>query len=150
MKRFKFRLQKLLNLETQREQQEEVKLQSLISKLRGQELMLQSLKEAVWQSQRELSFRGGRMIDAQHIMLNQNYIMALNDRIGYQSTKVDEVRKEVDDCMVNLISLQKNRKIVEKLRDKDKVDYIVVKRKVESKQLDDIAISRRFFLSSKR
>lgn len=148
MKKYSFRLQKLLNLENQREHQEEIKLQTLISEMRGQETMLESLKESLSLCQKELSGCGKKHTDAQQFMVNQNYIIALNERIGFQGNKIAKTNKRVSDCRDGLLEIQKNRKTVEKLRDKGKEEYVVETRKKESKQLDDISIGRQFFLSN--
>lgn len=147
MKKFKFRLQKLLNLEEQRERQEKIKLQSIVSKRNGEEIMLESLRETLYRNQKELAGEKGGKTDAQHLMLTQNYIVAINERIDNQKTIIDETNKKIDICMLELLELQKNRKIVEKLRDNKEEEYIVDLRKKEGNEVDDISMGRRFFMS---
>lgn len=148
MKRYNFRLQKLLNLESQREQQAKMKIYSLINDLRGQEKILDFLKDSLYQNQKNLAGKEDVSTDSQKLMLYQNYIIALRERIGYQVKKIDEVVLKVDNGKNDLLIIQKDRKILEKLSDKDREKYTVEMRKMEIKQIDDISTSRQFLKSS--
>lgn len=142
MKKFSFRLQKLLRLEGQREDQARIKLHSLLSDLHGQEKILKFLEDSLSQNQEDLSAGKGVGTDSQKLMLYHNYIVALNERIEYQTKKVNEVIVEVNNGRNDLLVIQKDRKILEKLRDKHRNEYNDYKRKTEMKQLDDMALRK--------
>ncbi len=144
MKKFNFRLQKLLNLEDQREQQEKMKLQSLTNKLRGQEKILGFLKDSLLKNQTDLAGNRSESTNAQQLMLLHNYIVGLNERIEYQTKMINEAGAEVENCRNDLIEIQKDRKILEKIKEKDKEEYTLFIRKNEIKQFDDIFTGRQF------
>lgn len=144
MKKFSFGLQKLLNLEEQREQQEKLRMQSLVNKLRAQEEILEFLKVSLYNNQKMLAGRKEVLTNAHQIALYQNYIIALNERIDFQINKVNEVDAEIGNCRNDLLIVQKSRKMVENLKDKDKQGYLVSIRKAEAKEIDEINTSRQF------
>ena len=144
MKKFCFRLQKLLDLETQREEQEKLQLQSLVNNLQGNEMVLNHLQVSLRQNQDDLTGKKIKSLDLQKITIFQNYISALNTKIEFQERKVNSIVEEVDKKRKDLIGIKKSRKMLEKLRIKDKSVYTSTNRKSEIKQLDDISGYRRY------
>lgn len=144
MQQFRFRLQKLLNLEDHREQQAKIRLQSLTAELHGQEKILYFLQNSLYQNQKHLVCQEALSSDAQTIMLYQNYITALNKKIAYQTKRVADALEEVEKSRNELISTQRNRKMLSKLKEKNKKEYTIDMRKTEIKQLDDISGVRQF------
>ena len=139
MKKFCFRLQKLLDLETQCEEQEKLQLQSLVNNLQGNEMVLNHLQVSLRQNQDDLTGKKIKSLDLQKITIFQNYISALNTKIEFQERKVNSIVEEVEKKRNVLVGIKKNRKVLEKLRIKDKSVYTLTNRKSEIKQLDDIA-----------
>ena len=144
MQKFNFRLQKLLNLEDHCEQQAKVRLQSLTAELHGQEKMLYFLQNSLHKNQKHLVCEETASSDVQTILLYQNYITALNKKIAYQTNRVKDAFEEVEKCRNELISIQRNRKMLAKLKEKNKKEYTVEMYKTEIKQLDDISGIRQF------
>ena len=144
MKKFSFRLQKLLSLEGQREQQAKIMIYSLVNNLRGQEKILDFLQDSLYQNQKELGGKEDVSTDSQKLMLYQNYIIALNDRIARQTEMINETAGKVEKSRKEMLALRKERKILEKVKDQDMEEYTAELKKAEIKQLDDISICRQF------
>lgn len=150
MKRFRFRLQKLLDIAKQRERQSEIRLHDVLNKLEGQEKILHFLKDSLRQSQGEFADSGRDIINGGQIILYNNYFLAIKDRISYQTVKVNEVKEEVHNHRQALLAIQKDRKMLERLMEKDKEAHSSFVKKTEGKLLDDISIQRRFYCASHR
>ena len=148
MKRYSYRLQKLLNLEGQREQQAKITLYSLVNNLRGQENILTFLQDSLCQNQKNLGGKEDVSTDSQKLMLYQNYIIALNERIVQQTKLIDKTSVKIENGRNEMLAIRKERKILEKLKDKDKAEYTAVMKKTEINQLDDITICRQFIKSN--
>lgn len=148
MRKFSFRLQKLLNLEGQREQQAKIIIYSLVSNLRGQENILGFLKDSLYENQKNLGGKEDVSTDSQKLMLYQNYIIALNDRIAQQAKLINETGDKIEKSRNDMLDIQRERKKLEKLKDKDKEEYVSLMKKIEIKELDDISSSRQFMKES--
>lgn len=142
MRRFSFRLQKLLNVKEQAEQQAKMRLRSLFDNLRGQETILDFLMESLSVNRKRVVGKRDEPVDAQKLMIYHNYIVALNERIAYQLELVNETGAEIESGRVELQTLQKERKILEKLRQDNKKAYSIDMRNAEIKQSDDVVSSR--------
>ncbi len=144
MKKFCFRLQKLLDLEGQREEQEKVQLQSLVNNLQGNEMVLNHLQITLRQNQDNLTGKRLKSLDVQKLTIFQNYISALNTKIEFQEKKVNSLAVEVEKKRKDLVDIKKNRKVLEELRIKDKAVYTSMSRRSEIKMLDDISGRMRY------
>ncbi|MGR3219771.1 MAG: flagellar export protein FliJ [Candidatus Anammoxibacter sp.] len=144
MKRFSFRLQKLLNLEGQREQQAKLIIYSLVNNLRGQESILGFLQDSLYENQKKLGGKENVSTNSQKLMLCQNYIIALNDRIAQQSKLINEAAVKIEKSRNEMLAIRKDRKILEKLKDRDRDEHSSLMMKAETKELDDISNCRQF------
>ncbi|MGR3179079.1 MAG: flagellar export protein FliJ [Candidatus Anammoxibacter sp.] len=144
MRKFSFRLQKLLNLEGQREQQAKIIIYSLVNNLRGQENILNFLKDSLYENQKNLGGKEDVPSDSQKLMLYQNYIIALNDRIAQQAKLTNETADKIEKSRNDMLVIQRERKKLEKLKDKDREEHVSLMKKIEIKELDDISSCRQF------
>jgi len=144
MKKFCFRLQKLLDLEAQREEQGKMQLQSLVNNLQGNEMVLNHLQITLRQNQDNLTGKRLKSLDVQKLTIFQNYVSALNTKIEFQERQVNSIAQEVEKKRKDLVDIKKNRKVLEKLRIKDKAVYASTSSRSEIKRLDDISRYMRY------
>lgn len=67
------------------------------------------------------------------------YVEKLKRQLHIQSRKVDEMSKKLDEAKENLIKARSDRKIMEKLKEKDKDKFYAEQCYKEQKELDDIS-----------
>jgi flagellar protein FliJ len=70
------------------------------------------------------------------------YKEKLKKQLSSQKKKVDEISTNLEDARGNLIEARKDRKIMEKLKEKDKEKFDAVAASNEQKELDDISIMK--------
>lgn len=68
------------------------------------------------------------------------YKQVLLDKMDEQNLVVNEKSKELEERRVELVDAQKDRKIMEKLKEKDYMNYQNEVRAFEQKQLDEMAV----------
>lgn len=68
------------------------------------------------------------------------YKQVLLDKMDQQNLVVNEKSKELEERRVELVDAQKDRKIMEKLKEKDYMNYQNEVRVFEQKQLDEMAV----------
>lgn len=74
------------------------------------------------------------------IRQHQIYISDLEDKVGINEVFLDEIRDKLEEARKELLVAQKDRKVMEKLREKDFEEYITDMKTREQKELDEIGI----------
>ncbi len=140
MKKFRFRLQTLLD---QRKSREEV-LQAELGKLLHEELTelerLGQLKirlAQAWQHFDALS--ADSRTTAEAFDTCDRWSKALRDDIKVQMLTIEAVRRRIDEKRTEVTEAMKQRKVIETLRDRQEHEYILEQARVEQSALDDIA-----------
>jgi flagellar FliJ protein len=70
----------------------------------------------------------------------QLYKQIIEDKIENQIEIIDKKSEELEERRLELVSAQKDRKIMEKLKEKDYISYLDNVRAAEQKQLDEMAV----------
>jgi len=70
------------------------------------------------------------------------YREKLKNQLNSQKKKVDEIETKLEDARGNLIEARKDRKILEKLKEKDKEKFDAEQASREQKELDDLSIMK--------
>ena len=142
MKRFKFRLQTVLDQRRTREERLQIELGALqregsleASKLAA---LVQSLGDAVQAV--ESALRESAAPD--EIARSDDYAKCLRDDVKLQQLTLRAVRSRVEAKRGEVVEAMKERKVLEALRDKQKRDYIAAQTRAEQNQLDDVATVR--------
>jgi len=138
MPKFKFRLQPLLNIKMQLEDSAKNELGKAVQKLeeekekerqllRHREKYINGLKEKTSSFARIEELRGYNM-----------YISSLAKKIEEQNKNIKVASDVVDKYREELIKIVKERKILEKLREKKLNEYLIEMSKDEQKRMDEI------------
>ncbi len=138
MKGFKFRLDSLLNVKEKLEQQAKIAYGEEVSKLNNEKKKLDDLyinKEENTQKQRE-SFTG--VIDIFSFEQYRNYATKLDEMIlnQIQAIKVQEIKTE--EAREKLAEIVKERKALEKLKEKELEQYKKDVQLAEDKLVDEL------------
>lgn len=136
MKSYKFSMESILNL---RENEEKDTMENLVkvqNELETQKAILRDLIMAEEDARKNKS-----KCDDIHQLRHQNlYKEKLEEEIQRQDELIDTISLKFEEARLELIEAQKNRKVMEKLKEKDMEEYIADLRYVEQKELDEMAI----------
>ncbi len=138
MKGFKFRLQSLLNVKEKFEQQAKIVFGEETAKLEAEKSKLVDLynnKEDVLQKQRE-SFTG--TINIHSFNEYRNYSMKLDKMIIEQIEAVQKQHIKTEEAKKKLADIMKERKTLEKLKEKEVEIFKKEMQLAEDKQVDEL------------
>jgi len=142
MKKFKFKLEPVLELRKNREEQIQLKLAEVIKKLdcalRNYNKILEHRDEILIKLENLKICPGG----IEDLILYQNYIENLNHQLSTQHSLVQEIKSELEEVRRKLLNAARERKAIEKLKEKRKNQYARVVRRLEDKFLDDLGSVR--------
>jgi flagellar FliJ protein len=144
---FNFKLQKVLDLKKQLEEETKLKLAQLIKEYLHQEFVLKKLqkeKETILQNLKTLliadSTESAEFIQIDDILATYQYIEGINLDINLQQEKLKRINKEIDKIRDKLITISKEKRLFERLKEKYRMEYLVSLLKKEADFLDELGI----------
>ena len=140
MKRFRFKLQTLLD---HRRSKEEL-LQAELGRIRHEEAVelarLEGLQARLRGAMSELECLKVSNISA--LQRLDEYAKAVRDDIKVQYLTIEAVRERLEAKRVEVVEAMKARKVIEALHDKQERDYLAEHARAEQSSLDDMASLR--------
>jgi len=139
---YRFKLQALLNHRRHQEencQQELAEAQRVLTDARER---FQHLKKDKLENIEKLKARQQERHHISSILIFVNYIDQLARDLEAQTLKVDQASKSVNRKRDNLIAIMKKRKTLEKLEEKERLEYQQQLMQAERKFNDDLAATR--------
>lgn len=85
---------------------------------------------------------GKKAVSVNEMKMNLMYREKLKNQLTSQKRKVDEIETKLEDARGNLIEARKDRKIIEKLKEKDKEKFDAELASREQKELDDLSVMK--------
>lgn len=141
VKRFYFRLEKVLAYRKQREGQAQMALAGAITRYRDQNRRVAVLKEEFAAAQDELSYK--KSVSQNDFWLWENYKIGMMKRIEDAQLLLRQIGQEVVRCRENVVQRSKECKILEKLKENQANLYEHKQKQLEQKELDEITQLRR-------
>jgi len=138
MKRFRFRLQRILDI---REQIRDELRQELVRKNLARDHELRVLAELEEESLRVMIQEGGTYSASELVMFG-DYRLRLKVRIEEQQGRVAVAVQEADEAKARYVEASKEAKALEMLRQKRKAEHDEQALKEEGAQLDELAVQR--------
>lgn len=138
MNNYNFSMEKILEWRSTIEKEKMETFGKLQDDLKREKEQLSNLK-------REVKDARHKSMDELNIYKLQQYnlyIQSIEDRIGIQEKNIQELRQAIEDKRLELVSAQKDRSIMEKLKEKDFSLYKKNIKALEQKELDEIAVLR--------
>jgi len=123
MPAFHFRLQTILNVKKQLEKSAKNELGIAMQKLEKQKQILAAIQLEKAQQEEECRQEGLSGVLLAKLKQRMEYISVLHERDLAQQERVNEEMKNVDKVREKLIEIMKERKILEKLREKELALY---------------------------
>ena len=144
MRRFKFRLQSVLNIKEKKLEDERLKLASIISTLEAQKDVFLELNEKKENLEKELnSTLENSILDIQNVVAYKNYINRIEDDIKTQFEIIKKTQIELEEQQMQVNQAYKEVKVLEKLKEKQYNNFLFEYEQNQIKELDDITNSRR-------
>jgi len=138
-KKFKFRLEPLLNIRKHREKERQKEHAEAQARVHHQQSSLQQMdghRLSTLDAQRERLT--GTISVAETLVCSRYLVRLKRDRMA-GTELLHGLRKEEDDRRVNLVEAAKQRKIYELLREKQEKRHLEEIRKADQKELDEVA-----------
>lgn len=137
MKSGNFRYEPLLKYKVFIEEEKMNELAKVAERLEMEEKRLFSLEEIRRHASEELSERQTRHIVPHEIFMYQTYLQHINIEIELQNKRVLEARSLYEENRESLIAATQDKKIIEKVKEKDMLKMIEAEKKAEKKVLDE-------------
>jgi flagellar FliJ protein len=142
MPRFRFKLQRVLEIRKHKEELLKNELASLRREYAHEESLLFDLMS---RRTRELEEMGKkqleRTIPLEEMLWHYTYLQRLNLQIQDQKAKLKSLNDKIDETKQRLIVASQERRVMEKLRERKLQEYIREEERAEGAFLDEIALS---------
>lgn len=142
MKRFKFRLQVLLDQRKAKEDQLLAELGILQCEEADELEKLRMMCDGLQASLNEMSKAMGCNAASGELFRRDEYSKALMDDIKVQELTIKAVHSKVEAKRAEVVEAMKDRKVLETLRDKQEQEYILACERAEQNQIDEITSVR--------
>lgn len=143
MRRFKFRLQSVLNIKEKKLEDERLKLGEIISTLEAQKDVLLELNDKKETLKNQLnSTLENSILDIQFVLGYKNYLERLEQDIKTQFEIIKKTQIELEEQQIQVSEAYKEVKILEKLKEKQYKNFLFEYEQNQTKELDDITNSR--------
>jgi flagellar FliJ protein len=138
MKRFKFRLQRILDIREQIRDEARQELGRRNAVLAHEQSVLRGLEAELLR----LNAGENGIVTARELLLTGAYAQRIQKLIEQQALKVEEARKAIVEAQERYIQANKDAKALEMLREKRRAEYDHEVLKEEINQLDEVATQR--------
>lgn len=143
MRRFKFRLQSVLNIKEKKLEDERLKLGEIISTLEAQKDVLLELNDKKETLKNQLNETlENSILDIQFVLGYKNYLERLEQDIKTQFEIIKKTQIELEEQQIQVSEAYKEVKILEKLKEKQYKNFLFEYEQNQIKELDDITSSR--------
>ena len=139
---YQFKLQALLNHRRHQEEVCQIELAEAQRGLTDAQEKLRRLKKAKRENTQKLQARQKEHHNISNILIFINYIEQLSRDIAAQMQQVRKASKNVKQKRDNLIAIMKKRRTLEKLKEKERLDYQQKGMQAERKFNDEVASTR--------
>lgn len=131
-------MEKILEWRTDLEKTTMEEFASLQNDLQREKAVLNGLQSQYAKS-KESNLRNYSVNELMH---QQLYVQTIEEKIEEQTHIIYRKKDKVEEARVELVLAQKDRKIMEKLKEKDQIEYEESIKSMEQKELDEMAVLR--------
>ncbi len=143
MRRFKFRLQSVLNIKEKKLEDERLKLGEIISTLEAQKDVLLELSDKKENLKNRLNATlENSILDIQFVVDHKNYLERLEQDIKTQFEIIKKTQIQLEEQQIQVNEAYKEVKVLEKLKEKQYKNFLFEYEQNQIKELDDITSSR--------
>jgi flagellar FliJ protein len=141
MRRFRFNLEKVLELRRHKEREWELKLAKITGECLSLQQQIEQRSEEIVRMMNARRQQGGR-IDMQEMLSNEFFIVRLNKENEQlaEELEVKEIKRQ--EVQQKYSEVSRERKVIDKLKEKRAAEYYQMVKREEVNQLDDQNNSR--------
>ena len=139
MKTFEFSLQRLLDAKEAFERAAEEKLAAAIRLLEAGREKKRQLTVRVRQQIREIEAFRGTQTHRHKISVHQRFLERVQRQIVLQTQLVARQELTVEESRKELLAILRERKTLEKLKDREWLQWMQESKKIEQKEMDEVA-----------
>ena len=139
MRKFKFKLQKLLEIREAREKEIQNELASAIALQNIEKEIQQRYRESIAEQHAKFDekIKAGKF-SYSVVLMFERYVEFANMVIRNQQTKIEGMEPEIEKIRVRLVEASKERKVVERLRERKWKEYLYDLNREIGKENDDM------------
>jgi flagellar FliJ protein len=138
MAKFRFRLQTFLNVKEQMEKSVKNELGIAISKLEHEKSILNKIRGEIISQEEDYRDDAASVVTLSNLKNRIEYIKYLREKEESQKHKVNEEQRNVDKIRVRLIEIMKEKKVLEKLRQREYALFRKEQEKIEQLLVDEL------------
>lgn len=138
MAKFQFKLQAILNLKHQIEEQTKNLMGKAIQFLDAQKAAYRGIESEREELIAKFGSQSAQGISIKDIRNINNYISALKEKMKKQNQRIVDAKEKVDEVRAELVKIMKEREILEKLREKKYQEHTKEEYKKEQMQADEL------------
>lgn len=135
---YKFKLQKLLELKENLEEEKKNQLGLAFQRLKDENEKLKLLRAELSIADKELNDQAKNGIEIRKLKVFTQRIDYYKNLINKQILSVKMADEYVEVCRLELIKASQAKKVMEKLKDKDYVKYLYTEQKKEDRIVDEL------------
>ena len=139
---YRFNLQVLLDYRKRIEEGLQIELSLIQRELENAKQALLSSRQEKAHYEEELAEREAREVNLQESILYRDYLKGVRRKIKEQSDRVSTVKIEFDKKQEELLAATKNRKVLEKVKEKHAREFLQEVQKQERAFVDEVGIRR--------
>lgn len=147
MKKFKFRLQTVLELKSKILDEKLIELSKILSQIKTEEDVLNDLNEKQNSLNAEVLslVSNSSNINVEQVVNLKNYLPKLEDKIKSQRQLINDMKNVLELKQDEVNAAYRDKEILERLKDKQKNAYYKEFETTQNNELDDITICRYSF-----
>lgn len=142
MKKFVFKLETVLDMKKRKEEDIQIKLGIAISELHKMQLKLEETYRKKGAYQSEIEFFKSSMQQVDDLLMYQNYVDSVEKLIDRMKLEIREMEKKVEEIRLLLGQTARERRIIEKMKEREYEKYQKEQRLQEINFLDEIGVLR--------
>ena len=135
MRRFRFPMQKLLDLKSYREGEWEIKLGEITGRM---EELRRRIEGCADRRRRGFELRAGSGSDRFALVAADNYVRRMEQEQGRLRERLTSLALEREEIQACYLKASRERKVFDKLREKQEGEYYKEARKSETREADDL------------
>ncbi|MBM7867109.1 flagellar export protein FliJ [Heliobacterium gestii] len=142
MKPFRFKLQTALDLKLRQEDALKGELQRQQEAVREKEAELARLRNTMADAVDNIRPHAGMPFDVEERRLFNHYWLRLKELEARQETELQREQSKLEEIRQRLLEMMRDRKVMERLKEKHLADYKKTLLREEQKLLDEMALNR--------
>ena len=143
MKRFKFRLQRVMDAKLSEERLRQRELGEALAYLQEQEAKLTQLEEELAEEERQQRERIKGAMRAGDALLQHSWYRELRTRIRQQGEELNKAAVKVEESRQRLVEVSKDKKVLERLKEKRQEEHRKATLTETQAMLDDVGARQR-------